>query len=131
MCFMALQEFFKYYADTSSPRPCSDEDNKMDLLSKGSVISNHTHTAFWKILKAEGFKSDPDIFCSKLHTIWQVCLPLCGTVFRVEPEPLETLKGLFFVCFFICAFLHTVFKFELGNNHDIFNGCRCGCYKKR
>ncbi|XP_053476585.1 equilibrative nucleoside transporter 1a isoform X2 [Ictalurus furcatus] len=27
-------EFFKYYADTSSPKPSSDEENKMDLLNK-------------------------------------------------------------------------------------------------
>ncbi|KAK3554678.1 hypothetical protein QTP70_032665 [Hemibagrus guttatus] len=27
-------EFFKYYADTSIPKPSSDEENKMDLLTK-------------------------------------------------------------------------------------------------
>ncbi|XP_047010303.1 equilibrative nucleoside transporter 1a isoform X2 [Ictalurus punctatus] len=27
-------EFFKYYADTSSPKPSSDEENTMDLLNK-------------------------------------------------------------------------------------------------
>lgn len=27
-------EYFQYYSDTSSPRPGSDEENKMDLLSK-------------------------------------------------------------------------------------------------
>uniref|UniRef100_A0A8B9HHX1 Solute carrier family 29 member 1 (Augustine blood group) n=1 Tax=Astyanax mexicanus TaxID=7994 RepID=A0A8B9HHX1_ASTMX len=30
-------EFFQYYSDTSSPRPGSDEENKMDLLSKGRI----------------------------------------------------------------------------------------------
>ncbi|XP_026795217.2 equilibrative nucleoside transporter 1a [Pangasianodon hypophthalmus] len=27
-------EFFKYYADSSSPKPCSEEENNMDLLNK-------------------------------------------------------------------------------------------------
>uniref|UniRef100_W5K879 Solute carrier family 29 member 1a n=1 Tax=Astyanax mexicanus TaxID=7994 RepID=W5K879_ASTMX len=46
-------EFFQYYSDTSSPRPGSDEENKMDLLSKEaagekrpvvSLTDEDTHT---------------------------------------------------------------------------------------
>lgn len=64
---VALQEFFKCYADISGSKRGSDEENKMDLMDKGRVTSNHTDFPFASctpketFLKAESFRSNPEI----------------------------------------------------------------------
>lgn len=77
LCFVALQKFFKYYADTSSPKPSSDEENKMDLLTKGRVLINDTDASFWKSSQSKlrnPTQRFPNhlacLFSSLWHCIW-------------------------------------------------------------